>query len=237
MFELREERYKEFSSSLIPGSKPLLGVRIPILRKLAKEIAKGENWISFLENGAEDYFEELMLKALVIGYAKAEIDCILEQAKRFIPKITDWSVNDSFCSTFKIAKKNQQKVWDFLMKYTGSEKEFELRVVAVMLMDYYLTEEYIDQVLEIYNQIPPVGYYTQMGVAWGVATAYAKFPEKTMVFLRNNKLDDFTYHKAITKMLESYRVSEHNKELLRNMKRNTEKRRIRNEKRVKSIQK
>lgn len=230
LFKLREERYREFSSSLIPGSKPLLGVRIPILRKLAKEIAKQEDWISFLENGAEDYFEELTLKAFVIGYAKAEIDCILEQAGRFIPKITDWSVNDSFCSNFKIAKKNRQRVWDFLMKYTVSEKEFELRVVAVMLMDYYLTEDYIDQVLEVYNQIPPVGYYTQMGVAWGVATAYAKFPEKTMVFLQNNKLDDFTYHKSITKMLESYRVSEYDKELLRNMKRNTKKQ-------VKSIRK
>lgn len=220
LLKLKEESYKEFSSSLIPGSKPLLGVRIPALRKLAKEIAKGEDWISFLENGAEDYFEELMIKAFVIGYAKAEVDCILEQAERFIPKITDWSVNDSFCSAFKIAKKNQQKVWDFLMKYTASEKEFELRVVAVMLMDYYLTEEYIDRVFEVYNQIPPVGYYTQMGVAWGVATAYVKFPEKTRVFLQNNKLDEFTYHKSITKMLESYRVSEYDKEMLRNMKRN-----------------
>lgn len=221
LINLREETYKEFSATLIPGSKPLIGVRIPALRKLAKEIAKGEEWISFLENGAEDYFEELTLKAFVIGYARADIDCILEQAERFIPKITDWSVNDSFCSNFKIAKKNQKRVWDFLMKYTASKKEFELRVVAVMLMDYYLTEEYIDRALEVYNQIPPVGYYTQMGVAWGVATAYAKFPEQTMRFLQENKLDDFTYNKSITKMLESYRVSADDKELLRGMKRNT----------------
>jgi len=221
--QLQDEKYREFSASLIPGSKPLIGVRIPVLRKLAKEIIKKEDWISFLENGAEDYFEELMLKGFVIGYAKADIDCILEQAERFIPKITDWSVNDSFCSTFKVAKENQEKVWDFLMKYIDSKKEFELRIVAVMLMDYYLTEEFIDRVLEIYHRIPPVGYYTQMGVAWGVATAYIKFPEQTMTFLKNNRLDDFTYNKSISKMLESYCVSAKEKELLRSMKRNIRK--------------
>lgn len=219
LIPLQDERYREFSSSLIPGSKPLLGVRIPVLRKLAKKIVKQEDWISFLEEGAEDYFEEMTVKAFVIGYADADIETVLEQAKQFIPKITDWSVNDSFCSAFRIAKKHRQRVWEFLMGYVDSKREFELRVVAVMLMDYYLTEEYIDRVLEVYNRILPVGYYTQMGVAWGIATAYAKFPEKTMGFLQDNRLDDFTYNKAITKMLESYRVADEDKDILRGMKR------------------
>lgn len=218
LMQLREEHYKEFSSSLIPGSKPLLGVRIPVLRKFAKEIAKEEDWISFLEDGAEDYFEEIMLKAFVIGYAKADIELILEQAKRFIPKISDWSVNDSFCATFQITKKHKQRVWEFLMSYVNSKREFELRVVAVMLMNYYLTEEDIEQVLAVYNQILPVGYYTQMGVAWGIATAYTKFPKQTMKFLQDNRLDDFTYNKAIAKMLESYRVSLTDKGMLRKMR-------------------
>lgn len=219
LMQLREEGYKEFSSSFIPGSKPLLGVRIPILRKMAKRIAKEEDWISFLEEGAEDYFEEMTVKAFVIGYAKADIEVILKQAEKFIPKITDWSVSDSFCSNFQIAKKNQKRVWDFFIQYIDAGQEFELRVVAVLFMDYYLTEEYIDSVLEIYNRIVPVGYYTQMGVAWGIATAYAKFPKQTMAFLQENKLDDFTYNKAITKMLESYRVPLTDKEILRGMKR------------------
>lgn len=219
LMQFREEGYQTFSSSLIPNSKPVLGVRIPILRKLAKEIAKEEDWILFLEKGSEEYFEEMTIKAFVIGYAKADIEVVLEQARRFIPKITDWSVSDSFCSAFQIAKGNRQRVWEFLMPYLKSDKEFELRVAAVLLMDYYLTEEYIEQVLEAYHQISPVGYYTQMGVAWGIATAYAKFPKQTMVFLQENKLDDFTYNKAITKMLESYRVPSEDKEMLRKMKR------------------
>ncbi len=219
LMQFQEENYQTFSSSLIPNSKPLLGVRIPVLRKLAKEIAKEEDWILFLEEGAEEYFEEMTIKAFVIGYAKADIEVILEQAGRFIPKISDWSVCDSFCSTFQIAKKNRQRVWEFLMPYLKSDKEFELRVAAVLMMDHYLTEEYIEQVLAAYNQISPVGYYTQMGVAWGIATAYAKFPEQTMTFLQENTLDNFTYNKAITKMLESYRVPSEDKAILQGMKR------------------
>lgn len=219
LMQFQEENYQTFSSSLIPNSKPLLGVRIPVLRKLAKEIAKEEDWILFLEEGAEEYFEEMTIKAFVIGYAKADIEVILEQAGHFIPKISDWSVCDSFCSTFQIAKKNRQRVWEFLMPYLKSDKEFELRAAAVLMMDYYLTEEYIEQVLAAYNQISPVGYYTQMGVAWGIATAYAKFPKQTMVFLQENTLDNFTYNKAITKMLESYRVPSEDKAILQGMKR------------------
>lgn len=219
LMQFQEENYQTFSSSLIPNSKPLLGVRIPVLRKLAKEIAKEEDWILFLEEGAEKYFEEMTIKAFVIGYAKADIEVILEQAGRFIPKISDWSVCDSFCSTFQIAKKNRQRVWEFLMPYLKSDKEFELRAAAVLMMDHYLTEEYIEQVLAAYNQISPVGYYTQMGVAWGIATAYAKFPKQTMTFLQENTLDNFTYNKAITKMLESYRVPTEDKAILRGMKR------------------
>lgn len=219
----QEESYREFTSSLIPRSKPLLGVRVPILRRFAKEIAKGEDWISFLEEGTEEYWEEMTVKALVIGYAKADLEVILDQAAKFIPKIADWSVNDSFCSNFRAAREYPKRVWEFLMQYMDSGQEFPLRVIAVMLMNHYLTENAIDSVLEVYRQIPPVGYYTQMGVAWGIATAYAKFPKQTMAFLKEDYLDDFTYNKAITKMLESYRVPLAEKEMLRGMKRKKKK--------------
>lgn len=160
-----------------------------------------------------------MLQGLVIGYVKAEMEELLEYAAAFIPKIHDWSVNDGFCSTFKIVRKHRAEVWDFLMQYCASKSEFEQRVVAVMLMDHFLVPEYIDRVLAVYNSLKHEGYYCKMGVAWGIATAYAKFPQETHAFLLENELDDFTYNKAIQKMLESYRVSTEDKEMLRGMKR------------------
>lgn len=213
-----EDKFKEFTSGLIPDSDPIIGVRIPAIRKLARQIAK-ENWRSYLADARDDSYEEIILQGFVIGYAKADIDEVLSYVKAFIPKIRDWSVNDCFCSTLKITKKHRQKVWDFLMQYKDSDKEFEQRVVAVMLMDYFLEEEYIDRVLKVWDGLKHEGYYCKMGVAWGVATAYAKFPEKTHAFLLENHLDDFTYNKAIQKMLESYRIPETDKEVLRTMKR------------------
>lgn len=216
--EYAEPRFKEFTSGLIPGSAPILGVRIPRVRSLAKQIVK-QDWRSYLEGARDDSYEEICLQGFVIGYAKADIEELLTWAAAFIPKIQDWSVNDGFCATFKIAQKHRERVWEFLMQYKDSNSEFEQRVVAVMLMDHFLVEEYIDRVLGVWDVLNHEGYYCKMGVAWGIATAYAKFPKETYAFLLDNHLDDFTYNKAIQKMLESYRVSAEDKDMLRGMKR------------------
>lgn len=216
--EQSERKFQEFTSGLIPGTDNILGVRIPKIRVLAKQIAKGD-WREYLGHASDASYEEIMLQGFVIGYAKGEIEEMLSYVAAFVPKIRDWSVNDCFCSTFKIAAKHRERVWDFLMEYRESEEEFEQRFVAVMLMDYFLTEEYIGRVFEVWDSLNHPGYYRKMGVAWGVATAYAKFPEETHAYLAENHLDDFTYNKAIQKMLESYRVSGEAKNLLRQMKR------------------
>ena len=216
--ENAEEKFRKFTSGLIPGSDIILGVRIPMLRNLAKKVAK-DDWRTYLKEARDDSYEEICLQGFVIGYAKAEIDELLPYAAAFIPKIHDWSVNDTFCATFKIARKNREKVWDFLMQYKDSLNEFEQRVVAVMLMDHFLVPEYIDRVLTVWDELKHDGYYRKMGVAWGIATAYAKFPKETHAFLMENHLDDFTYNKSIQKMIESYRISPEEKEVLRAMKR------------------
>lgn len=216
--EHAEEKFRKFTSGLIPGSDMILGVRIPMLRDLAKKIAK-DDWRTYLKEARDDSYEEICLQGFVIGYAKAEIDEVLSYAAAFIPRIHDWSVNDTFCATFKIARKNREKVWDFLMQYKDSSNEFEQRVVAVMLMDHFLVPEYIDRVLTVWDELKHDGYYRKMGVAWGIATAYAKFPKETHAFLMDNHLDDFTYNKSIQKMIESYRISPEEKEVLRTMKR------------------
>ena len=98
-----EKQFKDFTSSLIPGTDSILGVRLPVLRSLAKQLAK-EDWRTYLKEARDDTYEEIMLQGLVIGYVKAEMEELLEYAAAFIPKIHDWSVNDGFCSTFKDRK-------------------------------------------------------------------------------------------------------------------------------------
>ena len=147
----------------------------------------------------------------MLGYAKDEIETILSYADRFIPKIKDWSVNDSFCQNFTVARKHPERVYEWLLGYAVKEEEFSQRVVAVLLMSHFLVPEYIDKVLEVMDTLQYDGYYTRMGVAWCVATAYAKFPKETAAYLEDNKLQDWTYNKAIQKMCESYRVGDEDK--------------------------
>lgn len=207
---LANDKLADFSSGLNPGCKPMLGVRLPELRKIAKEIAKSD-YKDFLMHGPDTYFEYETLKAYVLGYAKDEIDTILAYADCFIPKIHDWSVNDSFCQNFSIARKYPERVYAWLMDYAKKEEEFSQRVAAVLLMSHFLVPEYIGKVLSVMDMLQYDGYYTKMGVAWCVATAYAKFPKETAAYLEDNKLQDWTYNKAIQKMCESYRVAEEDK--------------------------
>ena len=212
--KLAETGYQKFSASLIPGQKMILGVRLPVLRRFAKELAR-EDWKACLAWQEPLFFEERMLQAFCIGYARDDIEEILSAAAEFIPTIDNWSVNDSFCTTFKIARKYPERVWDFLMQYRDSENEFTVRVVAVMLMAHYLEPEYINDVLEILGSLPIRGYYTSMGVAWAFATAWAKFPDKTKAWLLSHEIDGQTYRKTLQKCMESYRISEEDKEWIR----------------------
>ena len=222
LFELSDEEYRKFSSRLLPGCNNILGVRLPLLRKLAKTIADG-NWRNYIDSAAnvnERYFEEIMLEGIVIGLLKTEPELLLSYISEFIPRIDNWSVCDSFCTGLKFTKKNKDRVWDFLQPYLDSEKEFEVRFGLVMLLNYYIEDGYIDLILKRIEGLRLEGYYAKMAAAWTVASCYIKYPERTKVFLFANSLDDYTFNKALQKIIESYAVDPVNKTLIKSLKRN-----------------
>jgi 3-methyladenine DNA glycosylase AlkD len=218
LFALAEENYRQFHSRLCPNTDNILGVRVPLLRNLAKEIAKGD-WRTYLASAQNDYYEEVLLQGLVIGTVKADIEEILRYAADFIPKIDNWAICDGFCASLKITKKNPARVQTFLEPYLASTQEFELRFAIVMLLDFYISEESIDQVLLALDKIKHNGYYVKMAIAWAISICYIKYPEKTMHYLKHNTLDDFTYNKALQKITESIRITKEKKVLIRSMKR------------------
>lgn len=218
LFRLAEEDYKKFSSSLIPGEDKILGVRLPYLRELAKEIAKGE-WREYLATAQDEYYEDIMLQGLVIGYVKTSPEEILSYTERFVPKIRNWGVCDSFCTGLKLSKKYPELVWDFIQPYLKSEKEFEIRFAIIMMLAHFIDDDHIDRVITSLDGIRHQGYYVKMGAAWAISVCYVKYPEKTMVYLKDSRLDDFTYNKALQKILESYRVDQESKAVIRSMKR------------------
>ncbi len=218
IFELADIKYKEFHSGLCPNTDNIVGVRVPVLRKYAKQLSKGD-FRSYLLNAKNDYYEEIMLQGMVIGLAKMDTKERLKYIKEFIPKIDNWAICDVFCAGLKFVEKNKKEVWKFIQGYQKSKEEFELRFLIVMMLDYYITEEYINEVITILDSIKHQGYYVKMAVAWAISIAYIKYPLITMKYLENNTLDDFTYNKALQKIIESYRVSKENKEQIKSMKR------------------
>ena len=103
-----------------------------------------------------------------------------------------------------------------------SDREFELRFAIVILLDYYITDEYIDNVIKILDNIKHTEfYYVKMAVAWTLSIAYIKYPDKIMQYLQsgNNHLDKDTYNKALQKIIESNRVGKREKNKIKKMKR------------------
>lgn len=115
IFELADSKYKEFHSGLCPDTNNIVGVRVPILREYAKELAKGD-FRKYLANAKENYYEEVMLQGMVIGLAKMELDERLKYIESFVPKIDNWAVCDTFCAGLKFVNKDKEAMWEFLRK-------------------------------------------------------------------------------------------------------------------------
>lgn len=213
---------KDFACSLNPGVENVLGLRIPDLRKLAKRISSAD-WETYLSTASTYYMEERMLQGLVLGCIKPDddIEVYLQRVSRFVSIINSWSV----CDTFKFAggkkfiKSNSVRLWEFLKSYIHSKGEYEIRFGVVMSLSYFIDDEHIDELLMLLDGIRHDGYYVRMAVAWAVSFCFIKFPDKTMKYLKNSSLDDFTYNKSLQKIVESYRVSDENKSVIRSMKR------------------
>lgn len=217
LFNLADKQYKEFHSGLCPNTDNIIGVRIPKLREIAKEIAK-QNPEEFLSEIDDTYYETVMLYGMVIGYIKVSLEERMRYLDVFVPKINNWAICDCCTSTYKFTNKNKEKMWEYIQKYLNTNNEFEIRFSVIMMLDYYLTDEYIDRVFEKINNIHHEGYYVKMAVAWLISVAFVKYEEKTRGFLSNNNLDNFTYNKALQKIIESNRVTKETKDEIRKMK-------------------
>ena len=136
-----------------------------------------------------------------------------------MPKIDNWAVCDIFCAGLKITKKYRVEMWNLLQKYLKSNKEFEIRFAIVMILDFYIDEEYIERNFKIFDNIASQDYYVQLAVAWAISICLIKFYDKTLDYLEHADLDNFTYNKALQKAIESYRIDDKNKMILRKMKR------------------
>lgn len=210
--------YQTFSKKIMPDADEMLGVKMPVLHKIAKEIYRNENWPEFLQKKDCQFWEEVMLQAMVIGEIKDKPEKILKFVKDFIPKINGWGVCDGFCSGLKFTKNNQEMVWEFIQPYFNSKYEYEKRFAYVMMLNYFLTDKYIDKCIEHIDKFSDERYYAKMAAAWALSICYIKYPQKTLNYLKKSNLDKWTYNKGIQKICESLRVDKKTKNYLKTLK-------------------
>ncbi len=200
-----EEKYRRFAASLIPGEDDLLGVRLPALRKLARQAAR-EDWQSLFRALADATCMELvMLRGMLPGYAPhATFEERLRAVADFIPVIRNWSICDSCCSTWKFVRERRKETLDFLQPYILSEHEYEARFGVVMLLNHYVKEEaWAATIATLLPQVRSHAFYARMAVAWCACELHLRHSETAAPVFRSLPAD--THSLAIRKIRESRR--------------------------------
>lgn len=217
LFELQDKEYGEFQAKLTPGidKSQIIGVRVPILRKLAKEYIKDEESQEFLNTLPHEYYDENMLHGLLISEIKDYEKCI-ELIDEFLPYVDNWAVCDIMSP--KVFKKNKEKLIIKIKEWIKSEHTYTCRFGVEMIMSHYLDEDFKEEYIEMVSEIHSEEYYVQMVIAWLFATALAKQWDSTIPYIENQKLDKWVHNKTIQKARESYRITDEQKEYLKGLK-------------------
>ena len=214
---LSDDSYKAFNNKIIPTKQITLGVRLPMLRAIAKDIVK-DNQIEFINSDKQNIYEMIMLEGLVLSYMKQPFKELLPMIESYLKKVDNWAQIDSVVLGFKDIKKEKDYVLDIVKIWIKSEDEFVVRTALIILLSYYIQKENLNMIFELSQSVKHKGYYVYMGNAWLISVCMAKFPIQTKDFFRNNSLDIKTHNKAIQKSRDSYRVLKEDKIIINDLK-------------------
>lgn len=217
LYKMQDESYKSFNSKLIPclPYEKQIGVRVPDIRLLAKEIRGTDEAAVFLNSLPHRYFEEDNLHGYLLEYI-SDFDTALDMTEKFLPYIDNWASCDTI--TPKVFGKDPARLYERIKVWLKSEHTYTIRFAVNMLMKFFLDEIFTDEVLRLVAEIKSEEYYVNMVRAWFFATAVAKQREAALCYLSERRLDKWTHNKTIRKCAESYRISEEDKKLLKEMK-------------------
>jgi len=218
LYSLRDEEYRIFSQKIAP-TLPLevfLGIRVPNLREIAKEMVKNNDYKEFLKSLPHRYYEENLLHSCILCLIK-DYDEVIEYVEAFLPYIDNWAVSDTLRP--KAFKKNKDVLLPRVLKWCSDSKLYTIRVGVNTLMDEYLDKDFKKEYLEIPAKIISEEYYVNMMIAWYYATALAKQWDDTIIYLTNNRLGKWVHNKTIQKAVESFRITEEQKIYLKTLRR------------------
>jgi len=222
-------KYRDFHASLLPNidKKSIIGVRVPTMRKIAKEFAAADV-AKFLDKLPHKYFEENQVHLFVLERIKDFDEC-LYRIEQFLPYIDNWAVCDG--KSPKALLKDEKRFVSCIEKWLKSKLPYMVRFGVNMLMTFFLDERFDQRFLKwvaaidesLFNddgraECPTDRYYVQMVIAWYMATALAKQWDATYPYIRGRKLSPWIHAKTIQKACESYRITQEQKEILRGLK-------------------
>ena len=213
LFTKQDKKYRDFHSSLILSDK-LIGIRVPILRMIGKEISKYD--FSNMFNFNNFYFEERMILGLAIGYAGYSFEKTILFLNKFLKYIDNWSICDSVSSNLKILKKEQEEGMEYIKCNINSNDEFTERLCYVLLLNHFINDNYIDDIMDLLYKFKSKNkYYVDMAVSWLISFIYIKYPDMIIKLFSDNILQKNIQNKAISKICDSYRVKSEEKILLK----------------------
>ena len=217
LFEQRDLKYRDFEASLIPtlDKEKIIGVRMPTLRRIAKALKKEGTDGELLKSLPHTYLEEYMLHSITVSDIRDYDKCV-KKIDRLLPFVDNWAVCDSLRP--KCFSQNKEKLSCDIERWISSEHIYTARFGIEMLMVHFLDDSFDKCHLERVSLIKSDDYYLDMMIAWYFATALAKQWESTLPYLSENRLSQEIFKKTVMKALESFRLSPHQKEVLREIR-------------------
>lgn len=219
LFELQDTKYRDFHSKLMPETdkETVIGIRVPALRKFAKEFGKTPEAEVFLQQLPHYYYEENNLHMMLITGIKDYSKC-MEEVQRFLPYIDNWATCDF--PEPKCFRKNKEAVLIEVKKWIKSAETYTIRYGIGMLMRLFLDEDFSPEYLEMVAGVRSQEYYVNMMTAWYFATALAKQWDAAVPYIEQHRLSDWVHRKTIQKAVESYRITPEQKEYLKSFRQN-----------------
>ena len=217
LFELQDKTYADFQAKLTPTADKdkIIGVRVPLCRKLAKELKNTDTANRFISSLPHKYYDENILHAILLSEIK-DIDECIEKVNDFLPYVDNWAVCDILSP--KVFKKYPETVLNQIRIWAGSKEIYTCRFGLKMLMSFYLDDKFKAEYLKIPASIKSEEYYVNMMIAWFFATALAKQWNETIKYIETPTLDKWVHNKTRQKARESYRITKEQKEYLKTLK-------------------
>lgn len=218
LFALRDEAYFNFHKKLIPeiSEEYIIGVRMPVLRAYAREVAKRPEAYTFLQELPHIYYEENNLHGALLGLLCKDVESYLQEVEKFLPYIDNWATCDMMGP--KVFKKNLSLVYEYVKKWIASGDTYTVRFGIVTLLGYFLEDAFLPEMLELAARIDSEEYYVKMAVAWYFSMALVKQYDAAIPYLQKKVLPAWTHNKVIQKAIESRQTDEKTKVYLRSLK-------------------